>query len=133
VSRRPPTKRAFISFDYDNDDDLRVLLVGQARNPDSPFEIADWSVKERLRGDWKEKVRAIIRRVDVVVVICGNHTDTASGVSAELQVAQEEKKPYFLLAGRKTGTIKKPTAARSGDKLYRWAWDNLKKLIHGAR
>lgn len=34
-------KRAFISFDYDNDSDLKTLLVGQARNPDSPFEIVD--------------------------------------------------------------------------------------------
>ena len=39
-------KRVFISFDYDYDENLRILLVGQARNPDSPFTISDWSVKE---------------------------------------------------------------------------------------
>lgn len=50
-------KRVFISFDYDHDSDLKNLLVGQARNEDSPFEIADWSVKEELSGDWKQKVR----------------------------------------------------------------------------
>ena len=33
------TKRAFISFDYDNDKDLRNALVGQAKYPNSPFEI----------------------------------------------------------------------------------------------
>ncbi len=38
-------KRAFISFDFDNDDDLRVLLVGQSKLPDSPFEFNDGSVK----------------------------------------------------------------------------------------
>ncbi len=38
--------RVFISFDYDHDADLKTLLVGQAKNQDSPFEIADWSVKE---------------------------------------------------------------------------------------
>ena len=31
-------KRAFISFDYDFDVDLKDLLVGQARNQDSQFE-----------------------------------------------------------------------------------------------
>jgi hypothetical protein len=40
--------RVFTSFDFDHDESLRNLLVGQARNPDSPFEIADWSVKEPL-------------------------------------------------------------------------------------
>ena len=34
-------KRVFVSFDYDHDSDLKTLLVGQVRNPDSPFEIAD--------------------------------------------------------------------------------------------
>ena len=49
--------RAFISFDYDNDQGIKELLVGQSKNSDTPFEIADWSVKEHLTGDWKEKVR----------------------------------------------------------------------------
>lgn len=48
--------RVFISFDFDHDSDLRDLLAGQAKNPDSPFEIADWSVKEELTGDWQSKV-----------------------------------------------------------------------------
>ena len=43
--------RVFTSFDYDHDEDLRTLLVGQAKNPDSPFEMADWSVKEPMTGD----------------------------------------------------------------------------------
>ena len=47
--------RAFISFDFDHDEDLRNLLVGQARNPDSPFNIADWSVQEPFTGNWQEK------------------------------------------------------------------------------
>ena len=38
--------RGFISFDYDNDQDLRALLAGQAKTKDSPFEISDWSVKK---------------------------------------------------------------------------------------
>jgi hypothetical protein len=45
--------KVFISFDYDHDVDLKNLLVGQAKNEDSPFEITDMSVKEELTGDWK--------------------------------------------------------------------------------
>jgi hypothetical protein len=127
------TQRVFTSFDFDHDEDLRNLLVGQSKNPDTPLEMADWSLKEAFKGDWKEKVRARIRRTDQVIVLCGEHTDTAAGVSAELTIAREEKKPYFLLKGRKEKTCKRPTAALSSDKMYDWTWDNLKKLIGGAR
>lgn len=125
--------RVFTSFDFDHDEDLRNLLVGQAKNPDTPFEMTDSSLKEPLSGDWKSKIRPRIKRVDQVIVLCGEHTDTAAGVSAELEITQEERKPYFLLAGRKDKTCKKPKAALSTDKMYDWTWDNLKKLIGGAR
>ena len=48
-------KRVFISFDYDHDLDLKNLLVGQAKNEDSPFEIADFSIKEAISEDLEEK------------------------------------------------------------------------------
>jgi len=122
----------FISFDYDHDDDLRVMLVGQAKNPDSPFDVADWSIKE-ASSDWKDRARARIKRAQQVIVICGKHTDTATGVNAEIRIARDEQKPYFLLAGRADGGNKKPTAATESDKLYKWTWENLKKLIAGWR
>jgi len=125
--------RTFISFDYDHDEDLRVLLVGQAKNPDTPFEIADWSVKEPMTGDWKKKVKERIAKTHQMIVICGEHTDTATGVSAEVSIAQDLGKPYFLLKGRKDKTCKKPKSAKVSDKIYIWGWDNLKKLIGGSR
>jgi hypothetical protein len=122
----------FISFDYDNDNDLKILLSGQAKNGDSPFFIEDWSIKEATI-DWKEKARKRIKWVDQVIVICGEHTDTATGVNAEIKIARDEGKSYFLLAGRADGGNKKPTAALRSDKLYTWTWENLKKLIAGGR
>lgn len=125
--------RVFISFDYDHDSDLKNLLIGQAKNEESPFEIVDWSVKEELSGDWKEKVREKIRKVGVVIVICGEYTDSASGVNAELKITQEEEIPYFLLWGRSGKTCVKPKSAKDSDKIYKWTWDNLKRLINGER
>jgi hypothetical protein len=126
-------KRAFISFDFDHDDDLRMLLAGQSEHSNTPFEIKDRSIKEPLTGDWREKVRRRMDNVDVVVVICGEHTDTAIGVAAELTIAREKEKPYFLLWGRSEKTCNKPTSALPTDKIYKWTWDNLKALIDGAR
>ncbi len=122
----------FISFDYDHDANLKDLLVGQAKNDDSPFSISDWSIKEES-ADWKEKARTRIKRADQVIVVCGKHMDTATGVNAEIKIARKEKTPYFLLAGYSDGGNKKPSAALDTDKMYKWTWDNLKKLIAGSR
>lgn len=126
-------KKVFISFDYDNDAKLKDFLVGQAKLPDSPFEFYDSSVKAHLTGDWKEKVKTKMRGVDVVAVICGERTDTATGVSSEVMIAQELNKPYFCLHGYKDKRCKKPVKAKATDKIYKWTWDNLKSLIGGAR
>lgn len=126
-------KKAFISFDYDHDEELKVALVGQAKNPDSPFSINDMSIKEAITYNWKSYARQRIRNCDVVIVICGRYTDSATGVSAELTIAQEERIPYFLLCGRADGNVVKPRGARLTDLIYKWTWDNLKALINGAR
>ena len=125
--------RVFTSFDYDHDDDLRVLLIGQSRHPDTPFTLADWSVKDHLTGDWKAKVRDRISRVDEVCVICGTHTHTAQGVAAEVEIARSLGKPYFLLKGRRDLPCTKPSTALLTDKIYNWTWENLKILINGGR
>lgn len=125
--------RTFISFDYDNDINLKNLLVGQAKNNDSPFEITDMSIKAPIDNNWIENAKRRIKSCNVVAVICGKHTDSAIGVSKEIQIAQEENIPYFLLCGESDGSCKKPKAARTTDKVYRWTWDNLKALIGGAR
>ena len=126
-------KRTFISFDFDNDEELRDALVGQAKSPDLPFEIADYSVKEPLTGNWKEKVRNRIQRADLTIVICGEHTDAAIGVAAELTITREKQKTYLLLNGRPNKTCKKPVMALRSDEIYKWTWDNLKALIAGVK
>ena len=50
--------RAFISFDYDTDNDLPGNLIAQAERPDSPFTISDQSLPGAVHdGNWKRKVR----------------------------------------------------------------------------
>jgi hypothetical protein len=126
-------KRVFISFDIDHDEGTKIMLAGQAKLPDSPFDFTDASVKEPLAGDWKGKVRRRMDNIDLVIVLCGEYTHTASGVEAEVTITQEKKVPYFLLAGYPDKFCTKPTSARGEDKLYKWTWDNLKALIGGAR
>ncbi len=127
------TRRAFISFDYDHDNDLRGDLVAQASNSDSPFSITDFSVKAPIDEKWKREVRELIRSADLVIVICGEHTHDAAGVAAEVTIAREEGKRYFLLKGRREKTCTKPRNTRTDDEMHKWTWWNLKNLIEGAR
>lgn len=126
-------KRVFISFDIDHDEGTKTMLAGQAKLRDSPFDFTDASVREPLTGNWKEKVRRRMDNIDVVIILCGEKTHAASGVAAELTIAQEKEKPYFLLAAYSDKNCTQPTSAKAGDKVYKWTWDNLKQLIGGAR
>ncbi len=124
-------KRVFISFDYDHDLTIKNLLIGQSKNSNSPFNIADWSIKEHLEGDWEEQVKKKLMYVDVVCVLCGEYNPV--GVNAEIKIAQEINKPYFLLKGYSDKSCKKPSAAKYHDKMYKWTWENLVLLVDGNR
>lgn len=126
-------KRVFISFDFDHDEGQKHLLVGQAKHPDSPFDFSDWSSKEHLTGDWKSKIKAKLAYVNVGCVLCGHSTASATGVDHEIEMLRELGIPYFLLAAYSDGKCVKPRAAAASDKLYKWSWDNLKKLVGGGR
>jgi hypothetical protein len=126
-------KRAFISFDFDHDEGAKIMLAGQARHPDSPFDFSDSSIREHLTGDWKEKVRRRMANIDLMIVLCGEWTHNARGVAAELEIARERNKQYFLMAAYGDRNCSKPTSALPSDKVYKWTWDNLKALVGGAR
>jgi hypothetical protein len=126
-------KKVFVSYDFDNDADLKMLLVGQSKHPDTPFDIWDSSVKAHIDGDWEAKVRVKIKACDIVCVLCSTTTHTAKGVGIELQIAKDVGAAYFLLTGYKDKPCTKPTTASSSDKMYDWTWENLKNLIHGGR
>jgi len=125
--------KVFVSFDFDHDEELKHFFIGQAKHDDTPFEISDLSVKQALLGDWKAKVRQKIANAQQVAVICGEYTHTATGVNAEIQIARELGKPYFLLWGRNGKNCTKPTAATAEDKIYKWTWENVASLLKGNR
>ena len=120
--------RVFLSFDLEHDRDLCELLVEQARRGAS-FAVANRSEGGAVDAPWTLRVRGRITASDEVVVICGEHTDAAARVSAELRIAQEEKKPYMLLWGRRELMCKKPRGARIDDGMYSWTAEQLDQQI----
>jgi hypothetical protein len=120
--------RVHMSFDLTHDLDLHDLLVAQARGR-SGFSIASRSEAGEMTDAWAARVRGRISDCDEVVVLCGEHTDRSAHVSAELVIAQEERKPYVLLWGRRDSMCKKPRSARADDGMYKWTAELLERQL----
>ena len=130
----PTRQNVFVSFDYDHDARLKDALIGQSRYPNSPFNVRDYSMKEAApQSRWRAEASRRMGLCSAVVVICGQHTGRAAGVSTEIEIAQALRKPYFLLAGHSDRKCAKPKAARTSDKIYSWTWNNLEALLEGRR
>jgi hypothetical protein len=119
-------KKVFISFDFDRDKALKDLLIGQSRHPECPFDVVDSSLSEAAPEDgWEQKAGNKIRQVDQVIVLLGIATHRAPGVLKEVGLARKHRKKIVQIIGHKEGHFKRvPGAGR----LYRWTWDNLKKI-----
>lgn len=121
-------KKVFISFDYDHDLSQKNLLVGQSLLEDSPFEISDVSIKQE-ETNWEEKARRKIKNADVVIILCGFYTDTATGVDKELKIAREVGTKYYFLKAYNNKEAYKPKSAYSNEVIHDWTWSNLKLLL----
>lgn len=120
-------KTVFVSFDFDNDKTLKEFLIGQARLPDSPFEVKDGSLKEAApEKDWEEKAKARIKACDIVIVMVGSQTYKASGVLKEVRMANELGKKIVQIIGYRDGNYSRVEGAGT---LYSWNWENLKKIL----
>lgn len=122
---RPP--RVFVSFDFDNDQQLKHLLIGQTKRQNLPFSVVDGSLKEAApEPRWKEAALKEIRRCDLVVVLVGRHTYKAPGVLAEIAMARNEGKPIVQLIGSKGAGY---TRVKGAGRVMAWTQVNLTKLF----
>lgn len=120
-------KRVFFSFDFDEDQNLKNHMVGQMKLPTSPFEGADWSMKEAApEKNWKDEAEARIKRSDVVVVLVGAKSHKASGVLKEVAIARRLEKPIVQIIGYKNAS---PTAVPGAGRLLKWTWENMTNVL----
>ena len=123
-----PKTKVFVSYDFDNDKVLKDFIIGQAKLPDSPFEVSDHSLKEAApERDWQTKARTAIKRADKFIVMLGPRTRNAPGVKKEVAIAKELGKPRFQIIGYRDGS--RDWAIPDAGVTYSWNSDNLKKLL----
>jgi hypothetical protein len=120
--------KIFVSFDFDNDRVLRDFIVGQAKLPGSPFQVADYSLKEaKKQALWEARARVAIGRADKFVTMLGPRTRYAAGVRKEVAMAVALGKPRIQIIGYPHGT--RAWAVPRGGRVYRWNWPNLKAVL----
>ncbi|SCZ00056.1 MTH538 TIR-like domain [Paenibacillus polysaccharolyticus] len=88
--------RAFISFDFDNNEIEKRLFVGQSKNSKTPFNIQDWSAKSSMpQSQWERIVREKINKCNILIVLVGKNMSSAIGVKKEILMAKEQNVPIF--------------------------------------
>lgn len=118
-------KVVFVAF-ASEDERQRDLLKGQSLNTKTPFEFIDMSVKEAYDKEWKDKVRARIKRSDGVIALVSKNSLNSSGQKWEIACATEEKKKILgIWAYSDDRTI------LSGVYTVTWTWGAIKDFIDG--
>lgn len=120
-------KRAFFSFDFDEDQKLKIAMAGQLKLSSSPFSAADWSMKEAApQRNWEAEAEHRIKRSDVVVVLVGSKTHKAPGVLKEIAIARRLRIPIVQIIGYKNAS---PARVPDGGRLLRWTWENMTNVL----
>lgn len=125
------TPRTFISFDFDNNVDHKVLFAGQAKNSRTPFNIADWSSKEALpQATWEQQIAKKIGQCDLMIVLVGRQAANAIGVVKEIRFAAAHGVPVFgvYVDGAGMTTTLPPGLPRN--MVTTWNWDNIASAIN---
>ncbi len=122
--------RAFISFDFDYNENERNLFVGQCKNSRTPFNIADWSSKSELPQDeWEKLINAKINKCNMLIVLAGKYTASATGVRKEIQMAINNDVPVFgvYVGGANTNTDLPSGLQRN--RTINWDWNDIAAAI----
>lgn len=122
--------RAFISFDFDNNENEKKLFVGQTRNSRTPFNIQDWSSKETLvQSRWQEIIEEKMNKCNLMIVLVGRQISSASGVAKEIAMATKNNVPFFGIYVDNANTLSSLPAGLARNRVISWTWSGIADAI----
>lgn len=118
--------RAFVSFDYDNNSGEKLYFLGQTKNSRTPFNIEDWSSKYHLpQSEWETLIKTKINKCNILIVLVGKLTYTATGVMKEIQFANSQNVPIFgIYVGGADSYTPLPTGLQR-NRTISWNWEGI--------
>jgi hypothetical protein len=122
--------RAFISFDADNNRIERLLFCGQTKLSTIPFKVQDWSSKDVLpQKTWKQTIETKISACNMLIVLVGKKTSSASGVCAEISMATLNNVPIFGVYVDDAGSFTPLPVGLRRTRTIRWTWQGVGSAI----
>ncbi len=119
--------RAFISFAAE-DARIRDLFVGQGKHSDTPWAIADWSLRLPFTEKWKTQTRSRIKRCHAVIQLVGATTFLADGAIWEVECAKQEGIPAFGVWINRPPRPPIPSCFNRNN-MIPWTWDGIAEMI----
>ncbi len=99
--------------------------------PDTPWNIADWSLHEPFSEKWKTQTRPRIKGCDVAIQLVGLKTYLAQGAIWEIGCALQEGVPVFGVWISKTDRGSIPSCFKANN-IIDWTWDGVAEMIRKA-
>ena len=122
--------RAFISFDYDNNNDQKVLFAGQAKHSKTPFNIEDWSSKSHLpQHQWEELIEAKVKKCNMVIVLVGKNMASATGVNKEIKFAKNNNVPIFGVYVAGASIVSTLPIGLEQSRVIVWEWNEIANKV----
>ena len=122
--------RAFISFDFDNNEGQKNYFVGQLKNSKTPFNIEDWSSKSHLpQNEWEQLIKEKVNRCNMLIILVGKSMSSATGVVKEISFAKTHNVPVFgiYVDGANSSSIL-PTGLQR-NRTIEWKWEAIASAI----
>lgn len=121
-------KRIFTSFAIE-DERLRDLFVGHARNKNVPYDLVDMSVKQPWNESWKTQCRSRIRTCHGVIVLITTNLKKADGAIWEINCAKEEEIPILGVYLSNCGPFDAPKELY-GIRKINWTWNGIALFVN---
>ena len=122
--------RAFISFDFDNNETEKHLFVGQSKHSKTPFNIEDWSSKVALaQSVWEARIEEKIKKSNMLIVLVGRSTSNATGVKKEIAFATKHDVPIFGVYVDGAGAFTTLPAGLNHNRVITWSWDSIAAAV----
>ncbi|MGH9967918.1 MAG: TIR domain-containing protein [Pyrinomonadaceae bacterium] len=116
--------RAFISFDFDHNATEKLLFAGQSSNSKTPFCIQDWSSKTELpQSEWEATLKDKINCCNMLIVLVGKSTASATGLAKEIAMAKDQNVPVFgVYVGGADSNSSLPSGLQR-NRTIEWDWN----------
>lgn len=124
--------RAFVSFDFDNNQIEKTLFAGQAKKDSpTPFTVHDWSSKTSLpQSQWENLIKTKMASTNMCIVLVGKYMATATGVAKEIAMAKDLRVPVFGVYVGGAGISSVLPVGLQRNRTMAWRWDLIAAAVN---